>query len=128
MDTPPPGRYLIIRSLESCSSKTTLVQGTETDSQAALFLIGRIALTKYTAYFDGSGSPADTAAVVVAGFVAPVDQWVDFERNWNECLKHFGVSALHMREFAHSRGEFSSWKGNETKRRHFLGRLITIIG
>jgi hypothetical protein len=63
----------------------------------------------------------------VAGFVAPNDQWAEFERNWNDCLKDFGVSALHMREFAHSRGEFSSWKGDEDKRRRFLGRLINII-
>src|SRR5262249_11484896 len=82
---------------------------------------------KYAAIFDGSGSPNDTIAVVVAGFVAPNDQWAEFERNWNDCLKDFGVSALHMREFAHSRGEFASWKGDEEKRRRFLGRLISII-
>jgi hypothetical protein len=84
-------------------------------------------MTRYTAVFDGSGSPADTIAVVVAGFVAPDDQWVDFERNWNDCLKHFGVSALHMRHFAHSRGEFTGWKQDEAKRRSFLRQLIGII-
>jgi hypothetical protein len=84
-------------------------------------------VTSYAAYFDCSGSPDDTLAIVVAGFVAPVNQWIAFERNWNECLEYFGVSALHMREFAHSRGEFASWKGNEKKRRHFLQWLIGII-
>ena len=84
-------------------------------------------MTKLTAYFDGSGSPDDTLAVVVAGFAAPAEQWIEFERNWNDCLRAFGVSALHMRDFAHSRGEFTSWKGNEDKRRRFLSRLISII-
>ena len=81
----------------------------------------------YTAYFDASGSPDDTVAVVVAGFVAPVEQWTEFDRNWSDCLKDFGVSALHMREFAHSLREFASWKGVEDKRRRFLSRLISII-
>jgi hypothetical protein len=81
----------------------------------------------FTAYFDGSGSPDDTVAIVVAGFVAPAEQWIEFKRNWNDCLRDFGVSSLHMRNFAHSRGEFATWKGNEDRRRGFLGRLISII-
>jgi hypothetical protein len=84
-------------------------------------------MTDFIAYFDGSGSPDDTVAVAVAGFIAPAEQWIEFERNWNDCLKDFGVSALHMRNFAHSRGEFGSWKGDEDKRRRFLSRLISII-
>jgi hypothetical protein len=32
-----------------------------------------------------------------------------------------------MREFAHSVGEFSSWKGDEQRRRRFLARLISVI-
>lgn len=82
---------------------------------------------KYVAAFDASGSPNDTIAVAVAGFVAPYDQWEDFGRNWNQCLKDFGVSSLHMREFAHSRGEFTTWKGDEGKRRCFLRCLVGII-
>src|SRR5437870_595584 len=84
-------------------------------------------MRRFTGYFDGSGSPDDTIAVVVAGFVATAEQWIEFERNWNDCLRDFEVSSLHMRHFAHSRGEFAAWKGNEEKRRRFLGRLISII-
>jgi hypothetical protein len=84
-------------------------------------------MTKYTAYFDASGSPDDTIAVVCAGFVAPDDQWVEFNRNWSDCLRDFGVSALHMRHFAHSFREFATWKGDEDRRRRFLGRLISIV-
>jgi hypothetical protein len=84
-------------------------------------------MSQFISYFDGSGSPDDTVAVVVGGFVAPAEQWAEFERNWNECLRDFGVSGLHMRDFAHSRGEFSAWKGDEERRRRFLARLISII-
>jgi hypothetical protein len=84
-------------------------------------------MTKFIAYFDGSGSPDETIAVVVAGFVAPAEQRIEFERNWNDCLTDFSVSSLHMRDFAHSRGDFTAWKGDEDKRRRFLGRLISII-
>jgi hypothetical protein len=78
-------------------------------------------------YFDESGSPDDTAAVVVAGFLASEKQWTEFERNWGDALSHFCVSRLHMREFAHSLGEFRGWKGDENKRRRFLSRLINVI-
>src|SRR6478609_6701265 len=84
-------------------------------------------MRSFTAYFDASGSPNDTVAVVVGGFVAPAEQWAEFDRNWNDCLRHFGVSALHMRDFAHSLREFESWKKDETKRRRFLDRLISIV-
>jgi len=89
--------------------------------------IGR---TMYTAYYDDSGSPNDTLAVVVAGFVADNAQWTEFERNWNETLKHFGISLFHMKEFAHSRGEFAKWKdhqrieGQRKERETFLRQLV----
>jgi Protein of unknown function (DUF3800) len=84
-------------------------------------------LSMFTVYFDESGSPDDTAALVVAGFVAPSEQWIEFERNWNEVLSRFGVSSLHMKHFAHSVKEYASWKGDENKRRSLLSRLINVI-
>jgi hypothetical protein len=81
----------------------------------------------FTAYFDGSGHPDSTSAVAVAGFVAPTVQWLKFDKSWQACLDEFRVSELHMKDFAHSVGEFSSWKGDEQKRRGFLGALIKII-
>jgi hypothetical protein len=84
-------------------------------------------MAKFVGFFDGSGSPDDTVAIVVAGFVAKAEQWIEFERNWSECLRKFGVSSLHMKDFAHSRGEFSTWKEDEERRRRFLGWLIGVI-
>lgn len=75
----------------------------------------------FTVYCDASGHPDGTKVLAVAGFIAAVDQWLEFERNWKETLeKKVGVSSLHMKNFAHSSSEFSDWKGNEAKRRDFL--------
>jgi hypothetical protein len=84
-------------------------------------------MADFTAIFDGSGSPSDTVALVVAGFVATTEQWLELEKNWKDCLEDFGVSALHMKDFAHHRGDFKGWKGEEQRRRRFLARLINII-
>ena len=71
-----------------------------------------VSMADFTAYFDGSGSPHDTPVVTVAGFIATADQWGEFERNWRDACASFGVSALHMRDYAHSRREFENWKGD----------------
>jgi hypothetical protein len=81
----------------------------------------------YTAYYDDSGSPDDTLAVVVAGFVASDEQWVEFERNWNDTLRQFGITLFHMREFAHSLGEFSRFKHEKEARELFLRKLMADI-
>jgi len=81
----------------------------------------------FTAYFDDSGSPDDTLAVVVAGFVASDEQWIHFERNWNDTLKQFGISLFHMKDFAHSVGEFKKFKGNKEDREWLLSQLLSHI-
>lgn len=85
-----------------------------------------MSVREFSVYFDESGTKEDTIAVVVAGFVAQTEQWIAFERDWKRILTMFGVSNLHMRHFAHSTGEYASWKRNEEKRRDFLSRLIGI--
>lgn len=84
-------------------------------------------MAEFKAYFDASGTPDDCDAVVVAGFVAKSEQWIEFERNWREARSHYGVSRLHMREYAHSVGEFASWRDDKDKRARFLERLVNII-
>jgi hypothetical protein len=79
---------------------------------------------RYTAYFDESG---DKSVRVFAGFVAANDQWDRFEPDWNRVLARFSAPPLHMRTFAHSRDEFSAWKGDEKKRADFLRSLIGVI-
>lgn len=84
-------------------------------------------IAMFTAYFDESGSASDTPVVAVAGFLASSGQWIELERNWREACSAFGVSALHMREFAHSKGEYRGWKNDETLRARFIARLVNIL-
>jgi hypothetical protein len=86
-----------------------------------------MSIREVSAYFDESGTKADTVAVVVAGFIAPAEQWIAFEHDWKRILSMFNVNSLHMRDFAHSKGEYMTWKGDEKRRREFLSRLIGTI-
>ena len=77
-------------------------------------------------YFDDSGKwldPTETV-VVVAGAIADLDQWEIFDAKWKLVLKEFKVSEIHMKHFAHSRGEFRRW--DESKRQDFIGRLLRL--
>lgn len=86
----------------------------------------------FTAYNDESGHP-EQRAVVVAGFVASDEQWVEFERNWNDTLNHFGVSRFHAKDYFHSVGEFAPWANHRSNpeiaatRQRFLQQLIAHI-
>jgi hypothetical protein len=78
------------------------------------------------AYFDTSGTE-DLPAISSAGFIAEDAQWHTFETAWATALSHARVNAFHMREFAHSTGEYSSWKEDEERRRHFVDELAGVI-
>jgi hypothetical protein len=78
------------------------------------------------AHFDDSGKwldPTETA-VVVAGAIADFDQWEIFDAKWKLVLNEFKVSELHMRDFAHFRGEYKNW--NEPTRQNFIGQLLEL--
>jgi len=79
-----------------------------------------------TCYTDVGGSLSEIV-LSPATLVSSPEKWQEFDRRWNDCLCAFEVSALHMKDFAHSRGEFSSWKLDEPKRRRFLNALMWII-
>jgi hypothetical protein len=103
------------------------IQYSRIEHLAKMVYLGRWKKTymaMFTIYLDASGSPDSNTILSVAGFIAPVEQWIFFERDWKAALKQFGVSSLHMKHFAHSLGEYSKWKGDETTRRRFLSRLI----
>jgi len=82
------------------------------------------------AYFDASGSFEDDSITVlsVAGYISTEERWAGFEREWSSILASEGVSALHMRHFAHSRGEFEGWKNDEKRRVRLLSKLAKVIG
>ena len=80
---------------------------------------------------DESGHSQDpvTRFVGMAGLVAPLEKWEAFAVPWQEALDAFSLKqAFHMKDFAHSAGQFSvGWKKEKQKREDLFGRLIEII-
>jgi hypothetical protein len=79
-----------------------------------------------TGYFDASGSPDDGSVLVVSGFVSSARRWARFDSEWSKILQDSGIRVFHMKEFAHSTGEFKNWKREEEKRRKLLRDLIDV--
>jgi hypothetical protein len=79
-----------------------------------------------TLYCDASGKDNDQL-LVVAGFIAPVNNWLRFEKEWDSALRKFGLRYFHMVEFAQSVKEFQGWKNQEDRRRDLLTALATVI-
>lgn len=77
-----------------------------------------------TGYFDESEGESHS---VVAGFLAEQNQLCHLEREWQSLLREYGLRFLHMKDFAHSNGEFASWRGRADHRKRFLERAIGII-
>jgi hypothetical protein len=83
------------------------------------------------AYMDESGTHdekgvqpgSDTAAI--CGYVATYKRWVQFQKHWGKALNRHGVTEMHMKYFAHSRGEFEGW--SEDKRRSLVRALDEVI-
>ena len=61
-----------------------------------------------TAYLNNSGHPDDQDAVVVAGWVATLEQWLLLEDGWKHVLKEFGIlsGVFHRTDFQSGYGEY----------------------
>lgn len=58
------------------------------------------AMTEYAGYFDASGHPSDRPIVAVAGFIASEQQWLSFERAWEDALARYSLGdVFHMTDF-----------------------------
>jgi hypothetical protein len=78
-------------------------------------------------YGDASGDEQGDL-IAVAGFVAPISEWLLFDTEWQFVLREAEIKYFRMSEFAQSTGEFKcGWRNNEPKRRALLDRLIGII-
>jgi len=72
----------------------------------------------FTGYFDDSGHPDDQPAVIVAGHITTVEQWLFFEREWNEVMgtgPDGSPKIFHMTDLS------------ETERSEKIPKLISII-
>ena len=86
-----------------------------------------------TSYMDETGHSDDPNFhfAGMAGFVAPMETWVQFGEVWQAVLDdaEFGLTEpFHMKDFAHFQGQFKDgWKEDEPKRRRLFSKLIASI-
>lgn len=64
-------------------------------------------------YFDFSGEPtqAKDFVVTLGGIASTKSRWEAFDKAWTKAMTRGGAAGktLHMREFVHSRGEWTNW-------------------
>ncbi len=60
-------------------------------------------------YLDDSGSDRDTPTATLAGYMAAIPAWAEFETAAADVFDREGVEVLHAKLFHHSKGVFRSW-------------------
>jgi uncharacterized protein DUF3800 len=81
----------------------------------------------FSCYFDDAGGK-DHGFMIVAGYVANVQRWQQFECDWKIFLAKYDLPYLHMKTFAHSKLPYEHLKEKEGTRAQILGNAATIIG
>lgn len=87
-----------------------------------------VSLSQYSAYFDASHQDLSNKQTVVAGYIASVEEWAQFEIAWRLALAKFDVPFFKMSEFIGYRKPFDhpAWR-IEAFRAKFLKTLTDII-
>jgi len=76
-------------------------------------------LAALIAYFDDSGTHLQSPSAIVAGWIAPSQQWKKFNRQWEDLKAAEGFEVFHMTDVMSSARGFVGW--NESK----TGRVLT---
>jgi len=80
-------------------------------------------MAMFMAYFDASGhrtGHGKAPAMYVAGCVASVDKWIEFETKWAALLREFDITVpFHMTDFMAGQGKFRGWVGGDSRRKEF---------
>lgn len=80
-----------------------------------------------TAYLDDSGHPDDQEAVIIAGWVASLEQWLRLEVGWKQTLTDFGITSgcFHMTDFESDGPAYSHLSAKDKAR--LLDKLVSHI-
>lgn len=87
--------------------------------------VGKRLLCMLVAYFDESGTHAESPIIAVAGFLAPQERWIEYEAKWAHVLEKWGLSVFHMAEYENRQGPYAALTNPD--RIELLGSLIEII-
>jgi hypothetical protein len=85
-------------------------------------------MAMFTLYCDDSGTHAQSDVAVAACYIAPVEQWAEFKRNWDEANSREQFGTFHMADFVARKEQFRSPDWNDSvKRDRTIKALINII-
>jgi hypothetical protein len=77
------------------------------------------------AYFDDSGTHAESEVVTVAGYISSAEQWKVFEQEWGSALNEWGLEFFHMSKFANKAPGYADWTDQD--RRFRFARLVGVM-
>jgi hypothetical protein len=85
-------------------------------------------MATFALYCDDSGTHAESPIAIAACFIATVEQWGHFIREWEEVKALEKFDTFHMADFVAKQKRFAEkeWQ-DETKRDRTIKRLINII-
>jgi hypothetical protein len=78
------------------------------------------------AYFDESGTQSDDPVLVLAGLLAPAENWESLSVEWQRLIDDWGIQFFHMSEFENNQGPYKTWR-NEGVREIRLNALLDLI-
>ena len=84
-------------------------------------------LVVIVAYFDESGTHADSKVFALGGYVGLQTRWIALESDWSRALSQYSISCFHMTDFENQHGEFERGWDDEEKRVSLIKTLIDII-
>jgi hypothetical protein len=83
-------------------------------------------------YFDESGTGDTSPVLSVGGYVATVDKWRRFDREWRHFLDEEKIGFLHMTDLENFQKQFSGFGPNDKKRllqrAHYLIQSTGAVG
>jgi hypothetical protein len=79
----------------------------------------------FTVHFDDSGTHPESSVAVCGCWIADVEQWECFCRDWQDASEQEEFGVFHMADFYQGKEQFSVWR--DDRKRRVLNRLCTII-
>lgn len=66
-------------------------------------------MAMFSVYLDAS-SDKDKLALSIGAYIATVEQWREFAREWKDLLAEYGIEMMHATDLEASQGQFRGWK------------------
>jgi hypothetical protein len=86
----------------------------------------------FSTYFDANGTDREAGRpqsgapiLVVAGYLAHLDEWKHFENEWNLILDGKRLRSFDILEFVNGKGAYAEWE--QTERQEFIQSLLAVV-